>query len=132
MVSSAGDQTWFEGMRQRLLAQKEQLERQLSDLRSAVQAESQYQDEEGPASNHPADGASDLLAAEIDATIARTLEEELSAVVAALARLDDGSYGVCVDCGQPIERARLEAIPWAPRCIPDQERRESTRAQRRT
>ena len=35
----------------------------------------------------------------------------------ALARLDDGTFGTCVRCGQPIAAERLEALPWAPRCI---------------
>ena len=42
---------------------------------------------------------------------------QLEAVEGALARLDAGTYGTCVDCGGPIAPARLEAIPWAARCI---------------
>ena len=34
-------------------------------------------------------------------------------VEAALARLDAGTYGPCLRCGQPIPTARLEALPWA-------------------
>jgi RNA polymerase-binding transcription factor len=41
----------------------------------------------------------------------------LAQVEAALAALDDGSYGTCVECGNPIAPERLEAIPWAPTCI---------------
>jgi DnaK suppressor protein len=42
---------------------------------------------------------------------------ELSAVDAALARIESGTYGVCVDCGVDIPPARLQAQPAAPRCI---------------
>ena len=42
---------------------------------------------------------------------------ELEKVEAALRRLDDGTYGTCVSCGNPIAPERLEAIPWAPTCI---------------
>jgi RNA polymerase-binding protein DksA len=42
---------------------------------------------------------------------------QLALVEAALARLDDGSFGVCVRCGKPIAPARLEALPWAATCI---------------
>ena len=42
---------------------------------------------------------------------------ELSLVEGALRRLDDGSYGTCTSCGNPIAPERLEAIPWAPLCI---------------
>lgn len=42
----------------------------------------------------------------------------------ALARFEDGSYGRCVHCGQPIGPGRLEALPWARYCIDCQEREE--------
>jgi len=42
---------------------------------------------------------------------------ELGRVDAALRRLDDGTYGTCASCGNPIGAERLEAIPWAPNCI---------------
>jgi DnaK suppressor protein len=41
----------------------------------------------------------------------------LETVDAALGRLDDGRYGTCVRCGRPIAPERLEALPWAARCI---------------
>jgi DnaK suppressor protein len=55
---------------------------------------------------------------------ARRDVEELQAGRLALARLDSGDYGTCVDCGQDIPPARLLAQPFAIRCIPCQERRE--------
>jgi DnaK suppressor protein len=39
----------------------------------------------------------------------------------ALERLKNGRYGPCIQCQQPIEEARLEAIPWARHCISCQE-----------
>jgi DnaK suppressor protein len=45
-----------------------------------------------------------------DAKILRAIEE-------ALVRIDNGTYGVCRDCGEPIAEARLNAIPWARVCI---------------
>lgn len=44
--------------------------------------------------------------------------------VAALARLDAGDYGTCVDCGEPIPERRLLAQPFAVRCLACQERAE--------
>lgn len=46
----------------------------------------------------------------------------LQQVRAALQRIEAGTYGVCVDCGRPIERARLDAVPWTPYCLEDQEK----------
>ena len=42
---------------------------------------------------------------------------ELSRVEAALRSIDDGTYGTCTNCGNPIPPERLEAIPWTPHCI---------------
>lgn len=53
--------------------------------------------------------------AQVDA--AKQLDAKLRDVERALEKLDDGSYGRCDVCGSPIGRARLEAIPWAARCI---------------
>lgn len=49
---------------------------------------------------------------------------ELRDIDAALHRLDDGSYGVCNDCGITIPLERLKAQPTAERCIDCQERHE--------
>src|ERR1035438_4792386 len=45
-----------------------------------------------------------------------------SLVAGALRRIDAGEYGVCVECDEPINPRRLNAIPWAKRCIRCQER----------
>jgi len=54
--------------------------------------------------------------AQVDA-LARDAVERLASVDAALARLDDGTYGTCTVCGQPIAAARLEARPTATTCV---------------
>jgi len=41
---------------------------------------------------------------------------------AALRRVDDGSFGICMDCEEEINLKRLAAVPWAARCIACQER----------
>jgi RNA polymerase-binding transcription factor DksA len=53
---------------------------------------------------------------------------ELSDVRAALARFNDGTYGTCIDCAQPIDLQRLAAAPSAARCIGCQTQFESTRS----
>lgn len=54
--------------------------------------------------------AEDTLAALDEATL-RHASGELTQVVAALRRLDDGSYGQCEDCGDAIDARRLLALP---------------------
>lgn len=49
--------------------------------------------------------------------LANNLKETLTEVEHALAKLDDGTYGTCENCGKPIAPARLEAMPAARFCI---------------
>jgi DnaK suppressor protein len=54
----------------------------------------------------------------------RNLDREsglLRKVRAALARIEDGSYGTCMHCDEEISSKRLKAVPWAPFCIRCQE-----------
>ncbi|MQY03415.1 TraR/DksA family transcriptional regulator [Actinomadura macrotermitis] len=51
-----------------------------------------------------------------------SMERHRAAVLAALARLDEGSYGRCAGCGKPVPEGRLEARPDAARCVPCQAR----------
>jgi len=48
---------------------------------------------------------------------------------AALNRVEDGTYGLCIDCEEPIAARRLAAVPWAARCLSCQENAESCEAQ---
>jgi DnaK suppressor protein len=70
----------------------------------------------------------DIATATFDREMASTLEENsthvLAEIDAALARIDEGTYGVCVRCGEPIGQERLEALPWATLCIDDKRKQE--------
>jgi DnaK suppressor protein len=46
----------------------------------------------------------------------------LTEVRDALRRIEDGTYGRCIECGREIDIARLEAVPWTPYCLEDQEK----------
>ncbi len=76
------------------------------------------------ASNHPADAASDVMARERNMGVGMDLQAELDDITNALARLDEGQYGRCETCGQPIPIERLEARPAATLCIDHQRERE--------
>ena len=43
-------------------------------------------------------------------------QQEIRAINAALARIEDGSYGFCVRCGADISEERLDVLPYAPLC----------------
>ena len=58
------------------------------------------------------------------ADLSSTANGELGLVQDALKRIDNGTYGKCIECGEVITTARLEALPWAPYCLKDQQARD--------
>lgn len=74
----------------------------------------EYQDKE--------DDATDEQEMQQEQGIRFALDSELSDVNTALQRIEEGTYGRCVGCGKEIPPQRLEAEPWALRCIQDQEK----------
>jgi RNA polymerase-binding transcription factor len=65
---------------------------------------------------------------------ARTLEREarsLAQIAAALQRIDDGEFGICLDCEGPISEKRLAAVPWAGYCLRCQKMRDAEDAPNR-
>lgn len=75
---------------------------------------------------HPEDSPAQV-ATERDLAFAVNEHEtsELIAIDAALARIDDGTFGECTECGVKLPLARLNAAPDAARCIPCQEKAEA-------
>ena len=73
----------------------------------------------------PADAGSNLAESDRAEAILTAARQRRLLVLEALARLDNGSYGLCVDCGQPVPEGRLEAKPEAARCLTCQSRRDS-------
>jgi DnaK suppressor protein len=71
----------------------------------------------GSADQHLADTATETVEREIGSTLEEHDERLLVAIDAALQRIEDGTYGKCVNCGAPIPEERLEAMPWATLCI---------------
>jgi len=61
--------------------------------------------------------ASHVFEQQRDLALRERSRAELAQVEAALARLDDGTYGTCTSCGNPIAPERLEALPWVATCI---------------
>jgi len=71
----------------------------------------------GNSDNHLGDTATATLDREIDYSLEENSEQVLRAIDGALQRIQEGTYGVCTTCGQPISEERLEAIPYATQCI---------------
>jgi DnaK suppressor protein len=69
---------------------------------------------------HQADLGTETFTRERDLSILEHVDAELSDVEHALRRLDEGTYGLCEACGEPIADDRLEAMPAARFCLSDQ------------
>jgi DnaK suppressor protein len=67
----------------------------------------------------------------IDFALIQMKTETLARIDAALARLDTGMYGDCLECGSEISGQRLRALPFAVRCIACEEKREQEGRARR-
>jgi len=77
--------------------------------------------------SEPGDSGDESMAnalADFNVAIVDRQVREMRDIEAALRRVRDGEYGVCIDCGSEIGVARLEAYPTAKRCIVCQEKRE--------
>ncbi|MCL5292675.1 MAG: TraR/DksA C4-type zinc finger protein [Actinobacteria bacterium] len=74
--------------------------------------------------NHLADLGTDTAMRETDVSFEYNVRDLLNRVNDALARIDDGTYGLCKVCGKPIPVERLRAIPWADLCIEDKRKEE--------
>jgi DnaK suppressor protein len=92
--------------RERLREERERIEDALADLERVITSE---KEEEA-----------------VDSARAAQLRAELEAVERAQKRLEEGTYGLCVESGEPIPAERLEAIPWAERTVEEQERYQRT------
>lgn len=78
---------------------------------------------------HPADNGSETFERGKDLGLLRSTYEQLAQVERAKERLYNGGYGTCTECGGPIGKERLRALPWATLCIQcktEQEKRDSS------
>jgi DnaK suppressor protein len=96
----------------------------LDNLRRENSGSMEDEAEESSVGNHMADTASVTVDREIDYSLEENEERVLAAIDAALARIENGTYGLCERCGKVIEEQRLEAIPYATLCIDDKRRDE--------
>lgn len=106
-----------EYFRGKLLAWKDEILKEAKETLATLQSESE---------NHP--DIADRASSETDRAIelrARDRQRKLIAKIdAAIARIDDGSYGYCEETGEPISLKRLEARPIATLSLEAQERHE--------
>jgi RNA polymerase-binding transcription factor DksA len=76
---------------------------------------------------HPADSGANLVDADREEASLEIVRAQQERVRDALARLDAGNYGKCVNCGRELPDERLEVRPEAERCVDCQQRAEAVR-----
>ena len=108
---------------------REQLEQMLTELDAAtatLAGEGAGESSElSSHDQHPADTGSELADADRENALLEAAEDQRVQVRAALARIEDGTYGTCTDCGTQISEARLSVRPEAARCIDCQAKAEA-------
>jgi DnaK suppressor protein len=101
----------IERLRGYLLTEQENLRKQMTSLEAAAQEPSVG------LGNHMAEDATAAFDQATVVSLHRSNEVALQQVEAALARMDNGTYGKCDRCGEEIDFARLKAVPEAAMCL---------------
>lgn len=105
---------------------KEELLERRSDLVESFKRSQEARRQEGDEGTQDiADKATEYYNQEFNYNLSEKDRQQLTAIDEALERIELGEYGECEDCGEEISRRRLEAIPWAARCIECQEKQEA-------
>ena len=109
---------------------RSRLEQLLAELEESARVLQRADGDTGEPSTidqHPADSGANLADADREEASLEILHAQQERVREALARLDAGTYGQCVDCGQQLPDERLEVRPEAARCVSCQQQLESVR-----
>lgn len=107
--------TEFVELYEKLKKDREELLEKIEQLRALGQPSAERK--EGSPFGKREEGADEASELEKRLALEKRLEEALKEVEHALQKYEAGTYGLCDSCGQPIERARLEAIPQASLCL---------------
>ena len=103
-------------MRKRLEEKQAELQQHIAALTGRpAPAEDAIQASDGVV--EPEEDAVDLEQTDVDQALLENEKTLLAEVQQALVRIENGTYGICTNCGQPIPEERLEAIPWASLCV---------------
>jgi RNA polymerase-binding transcription factor DksA len=89
----------------------------LPALRADIDAANSARQNSNVDDEHDPEGATIAFELSQASALLKQSSAGLDQVEAALARLANGTYGICAVCGEPIADGRLEARPWTPFCI---------------
>jgi RNA polymerase-binding transcription factor DksA len=125
MALSAQDRQTY---RQRLLKLTERVSGDVAQLEDEALRPTGSEGTAADAPTHDPAQTSSEADEEVARTVLMTEEQILAEARAAIARLDEGTFGRCERCGQPITKARLNAVPYARHCIHCARSADSTQA----
>lgn len=115
-------------LKQRLIDERAGLQAQYDELEESTFASNQSEltgemgfDEEY------ADAGTATFERERDLSLVNNLRDLMERIDKALAKIGEGTYGLCDRCGKPIEKLRLKALPYANLCIKDKQAEERVR-----
>ena len=97
------------------------LERREGLVGQVQAAEAYSRERDAEATQDPADMAANAYTKELLMSMSTNDRQLLDSIDAALRRIEEGEYGKCDNCGEPIQEKRLEAVPWAQHCVTCQE-----------
>ncbi|NLV75726.1 MAG: molecular chaperone DnaK [Tissierellia bacterium] len=108
-----------EFFKDKLLQEQERISVILHKMNTTLEygAMDEYLTELSVYDNHPADIGTEMFMMEQDKGLKNKLKDTLYEIDISLGDIDEGSYGLCIDCGKPIEESRLELIPYIKLCI---------------
>jgi DnaK suppressor protein len=113
------DQEFIAQQKQRLQDLRVELER----VRDGLQDDERFrgEEEEDFTEHDSGDMSQSLFTRELDATVEQQVDRRLQYVDRALQKIDEGTYGLSDDSGEPIPIGRLEAVPEAIRTVEEQQ-----------
>ncbi|MDT7541028.1 MAG: DnaK suppressor protein [Acidobacteriota bacterium] len=104
--------------RDRLLERRESLFKQVNE------AELSSRERDSEATQDPADMAANAYTKELLISMSANDRKLLGLIDEALAHVESGDYGECINCGEPVSEKRLEAVPWTRYCLKCQDLQE--------
>ncbi|MCD6453398.1 MAG: TraR/DksA C4-type zinc finger protein [Dehalococcoidales bacterium] len=105
----------LELLRTHLESERERLTREVEQLAANVRSTDEQR--EGSPFGKREEEASETSELETRLALEKRIKDKLAKVTSALAKFDQGTYGLCEICGQPIDPERLEALPEATLCL---------------
>ncbi len=112
------DKRKVKSYRDKLLARRESLFSQVTE------AEMSSRERDLEATQDPADMAANAYTKELLISMSANDRVLLQLIDEALARVERGEFGECINCGEPVSEKRLDAVPWARYCLKCQDLQE--------